>query len=257
MSLDSKIIILATEGDTANITHNYLSQNASIDQVFFEQPVSRKSFLSRRIKRLGFFQVAGQVMFQVLVPKLLNGSAKKRIKELMQEHNLDTAAISPDKITHVNSVNSKTCIELLKNANPSLVVVNGTRIISQQVLDSVSCPFVNMHAGITPYYRGVHGGYWALVNDEKERCGVTVHLVDKGIDTGNILKQTTIEPTAKDNFLTYPYLQLADGLKLLSGLIDPLLSGEYVAVSNSEKGKLWHHPTLWTYIFNKVRLGVK
>ena len=257
MSLDNKIIILATEGDTANITYNYLSQTARIDQVLFEQPVSRKKFLSRRIKRLGFFQVVGQVMFQVLIPIALKGSAKTRIKELMQKHNLDMALISRDIVTHVNSVNSKTCIELLKEANPSLVVVNGTRIISQKVLDSVDCPFVNMHAGITPHYRGVHGGYWALVNEEKERCGVTVHLVDKGIDTGNILKQTTIEPTAEDNFLTYPYLQLAAGLKLLSGLIDPLLSGEYVAVNSSEKGKLWHHPTLWTYIRNRIRLGVK
>ena len=41
-----------------------------------------------------------------------------------------------------------------------------------------------MHAGITPQYRGVHGGYWAVVNNDPEHCGVTIHFVDKGIDTG-------------------------------------------------------------------------
>jgi methionyl-tRNA formyltransferase len=44
-----------------------------------------------------------------------------------------------------------------------------------------------VHAGITPRYRGTHGGYWVLLNNDPGHCGVTIHLVDPGIDTGSIV----------------------------------------------------------------------
>src|SRR5438093_9923670 len=53
------------------------------------------------------------------------------------------------------------------------VVVNGTRIISEAVLTASDAVFINMHAGITPKYRGVHGGYWALYNGDGEAASST------------------------------------------------------------------------------------
>ena len=52
------------------------------------------------------------------------------------------------------------------------------------LLEAVPAVFLNTLAGITPSYRGVHGAYWALVQRQPDACGVTVHLVDAGIDTG-------------------------------------------------------------------------
>ena len=66
-------------------------------------------------------------------------------------------------------------------------------------------------AGITPLYRGVHGAYWALAEGRRDLCGVTVHRVDAGIDTGEVLAQVLIDPTPQDNFVTYPWLQVAEG----------------------------------------------
>ena len=71
-------------------------------------------------------------------------------------------------------------VALLTSLRPVVVVVNGTRIIAARVLESAGCPVVNLHAGITPRYRGVHGGYWALAERHPEWVGTTVHLVDPG-----------------------------------------------------------------------------
>ena len=97
-------------------------------------------------------------------------------------------------------------------ARPTLVVVHGTRIIASRVLESLGCPAVNVHAGITPRYRGVHGGYWALAEGHPEWVGTTVHLVDPGIDTGAILAQATFDVTDEDTIATYPDLHLIHGL---------------------------------------------
>ena len=95
------------------------------------------------------------------------------------------------------------------------MLVNGTRIISKKTLESVPATFINIHTGITPAFRGVHGGYWAMATGKKNLFGTTVHYVDTGVDTGGIIEQVFIEPPKQDNFYTYPYLQYASVLPVL------------------------------------------
>jgi methionyl-tRNA formyltransferase len=148
----------------------------------------------------------------------------------------------------VSSINSEKCIEALKSIRPDLVLVNGTRIISGKVLNCVNAKFIYIHAGITPRYRGVHGAYWAVVNKDKENCGVSTHFVDEGIDTGNIIYQSIIEVTEKDNFVTYPYLQLAYGINDLRKAIGDYFSGNITVIDSKLESSLRTHPTLFQYI---------
>ncbi|MEJ7677594.1 MAG: formyltransferase family protein [Segetibacter sp.] len=115
-----------------------------------------------------------------------------------------------------------------------------------------------MHVGITPGYRGVHGAYWALVNNDKAHAGVTIHYIDEGIDTGKVIAQDTISITAKDNFVTYPYLQIAKGLPLIIEAIKAIKNGERPgSIPLVTFSKLWSHPTLSEYIKNWLTKGIK
>jgi methionyl-tRNA formyltransferase len=58
---------------------------------------------------------------------------------------------------------------------------------------------INCHAGALPFYRGRNILNWALLNDEKE-FGVTVHYVDGGIDTGDIIVQDLIPIQPQDDY---------------------------------------------------------
>ncbi len=109
-----------------------------------------------------------------------------------------------------------------------------------------------MHVGITPKYRGVHGGYWALVNNDTSNCGVTIHLVDPGIDTGSVIYQQQIAVTGKDNFVTYPLLQLSAGLPLLMTAIDDILQGRLTVKQGTGESRLWSHPTFGQYVYNRL-----
>jgi len=116
----------------------------------------------------------------------------------------------------------------LKRANPDVVVVNGTRIIAEKVLHSVPATFLNTHSALRPLYRGAHGGYWALVKKDRANCGVTIHVVDAGIDTAALFYPSRIEPGRADNFVTYPYLQLAAAIDLLRRAISEAANGTIV-----------------------------
>jgi folate-dependent phosphoribosylglycinamide formyltransferase PurN len=128
--------------------------------------------------------------------------------------------------------------------------VNGTRIIGPKTLGAVECWFINTHAGITPAYRGVHGGYWALAEGRADQVGTTVHLVDGGVDTGPVIARRRFEVTPRDNFATYPYLHTAAGIPPLLDAVHQALTGSLAAAPApaGERSVLRHHPTLWTYL---------
>lgn len=82
---------------------------------------------------------------------------------------------------------------------------------------------INCHAGKLPFYRGRNILNWALINDEKE-YGITVHYVDEGIDTGDIILQRVYPITEEDNYKTLlerAYVDCAqilyDAIKLIVG----------------------------------------
>jgi methionyl-tRNA formyltransferase len=172
---------------------------------------------------------------------------------------LDDTPRPPD--FRVESVNSPETIDLLARLQPGVVVVNGTRIISSRVLESINCPVINTHAGLTPRYRGVHGGYWALAEGHPEEVGTTVHLVDNGIDTGRVLARARFDTSPSDSIITYPYLHLAAGLPLLIDSVGTALRGQDLAPIDDEspsvESRLFTHPTLWRYLRLRATRGVR
>jgi methionyl-tRNA formyltransferase len=60
-------------------------------------------------------------------------------------------------------------------------------ILKKDLLDLFHAKAVNLHISLLPYCRGAHPVFWSIL-DEKS-LGVTIHLLDEGLDTGNILFQ--------------------------------------------------------------------
>lgn len=253
------VVLLAGQHDTTWFVYNALRDQFKIEKVILESGGgSRKKFIQRRIKRLGYWVVAGQILFAVLCSKWLNKEASQRIEAIKQKMNLDDREDKSSRVVPVNSVNTDVCREELKKLSPRVVIVNGTGIIGKKTLQCTDAIFINTHVGITPEYRGVHGGYWALACDDRKNCGVTVHLVDTGIDTGSILYQDTIEPGPKDNFKSYIYLQYGAAIPLLKKAVQDALVGSLSPFKKEGvQSKLWYHPTLWFYLRKRWFKGVR
>lgn len=250
-----KVLLLGTDCDSTWIVANYLNEFYNLENIIVEKNVSKIKLIKNRIKKLGFIKVFGQLLFQVLVYPLIKPLSQKRIIEICNENNLNNnAALLFEKTTLVESVNDSNTIDLIKNFSVDIIVINGTRILSKNFLKNFESPIINTHVGITPKYRGVHGAYWALANNDKENCGVTVHLVDSGIDTGGVINQIIIFPNNHDNIVTYPYLQIAAALPMLKEAVE---SPKPLKENSIKESFLWYHPTLYDYIKNIITLGVK
>ncbi len=81
--------------------------------------------------------------------------------------------------------NDAVCKELLEAEQPDVVVLGGTRIIKPQILAIPRRCTVNAHPGLLPWLRGSASVGWALYKDLP--VGATVHFIDPGIDTGDII----------------------------------------------------------------------
>lgn len=64
------------------------------------------------------------------------------------------------------------------------------KLISQEVIDKTEYGFINTHPSLLPNNRGKHYNFWALV--EQSPFGVSIHFIDKGIDSGDIIAQCVI-----------------------------------------------------------------
>jgi folate-dependent phosphoribosylglycinamide formyltransferase PurN len=105
----------------------------------------------------------------------------------------------------------------------------------------------------------VHGGYWALAEGRPDFVGTTVHLVDKGIDTGTIIAQAHFEVTKHDNFATYPYLHTAAGISILVPAVRAALAGNiaFQEPPDTVGSRLRHHPSAWFYLKNRLLRGIR
>ncbi|WP_284651809.1 formyl transferase [Flavobacterium terrisoli] len=256
--MSKKIVLLGGKGISTTAVYNSVDKEHGITLTIIEEKENSKVFIKRRIKRLGLLTVLGQISFQLVVPKALSVFSKKRRKQIIEQSQLDFSEIPADKIKKVSSVNAPETIALLQEINPDLIIVNGTRIISKKVISAVECRFINTHAGITPKYRGVHGAYWAMANNDIENCGVTVHFVDEGIDTGTVIAQEKVAMSSSDNFTTYPLVQLSKGLELLNKAIADFFNNTLVVQKEkSMSSNLYYHPTLWYYLGKLIFKGIK
>lgn len=96
-------------------------------------------------------------------------------------------------------INRDESVEIIKSLSPDLIVVAAFgQIISQRILDIPRFGSINVHASLLPKYRGAAPINWVIIQGEKE-TGVTTMLMDKGLDTGNILLQRKLEIFPEEN----------------------------------------------------------
>jgi len=118
-------------------------------------------------------------------------------------------------------INLEDCYELEETLFLSLEY---DRLIQPALFKSAR--LVNIHFSYLPFYKGMYTSYWPIMNDEK-RSGVTLHEIDAGIDTGDIIAQKWFdigdEVTCRDLYLNY----ISHGTSLVEEYVERLLRGDY------------------------------
>ena len=78
-------------------------------------------------------------------------------------------------------INNENIIQEIIKINPDLLVCYGSSLIKDKLIAVFENRFLNVHLGLSPYYRGSGTNTWALINNEPHMVGATFMYLNKGI----------------------------------------------------------------------------
>lgn len=97
----------------------------------------------------------------------------------------------------VKNINDKKALDFLKEKSPDYVIYGGGGIIRKSFIKVAKDKIINAHSGPLPYIRGMNACEWSILMGYKP-C-ITVHFINRGIDTGDILYKKEIKIEKDDN----------------------------------------------------------
>ena len=115
----------------------------------------------------------------------------KSIYDLQKAQGLD--------IVKCNTLNDKNVIDYLKQSKPDCIVFTGGGLIRNEVLENAGKGVINCHIGVLPEYRGMDVVEWPVLVDDNNNIGMTVHFMDKGVDTGDIIRVKKVSSKTSSN----------------------------------------------------------
>ena len=251
----SGICVVTAGGPYPWIIINALGKEFGPIDVVLEEPEPRLGFLKRRARKIGWIVTAGQFATMVLV-RLGKKRFEKRIERIVQENGLEEEVKPEHPVTNIDSINSEAFLKAIERIDPKVILLVGCRIAKPGVLAAIKIPVLNYHAGITPQYRGMNCGYWALASGDPGNFGGTVHLVDKGVDTGAVLYQARGRPAPDDNLMTYTHRIAAISRDACAAAVRDALDGKLRPAAVSGPSRQYYHPTIWQYVWTGLARGV-
>jgi phosphoribosylglycinamide formyltransferase 1 len=131
---------------------------------------------------------------QARIAIVLSDSPDALILQRATNHGIPTALIdcSPFPQKFPEHIQQATALKL-KQAGVDLVCLAGfMRLVKQPLLEAFPSRILNIHPSLLPAFPGV-AAWEQAIHAKADKTGVTVHLVDEGMDTGPILLQESLE----------------------------------------------------------------
>ena len=137
-----------------------------------------------------------------------------------------------NKSADLNSLDKSQFKEALSS---DLYVVFGASYIKGWLIDFlVDKKAINIHMGLSPFYRGSSCNFWALYDDDPSYVGATIHMLNKGLDSGDILFHCVPKLSASDTSFDFTMRSVLVAQK---GLVETVNSGEIFSMKSVKQDK--------------------
>ena len=97
-----------------------------------------------------------------------------------------------EKIFEISDMKNENTYDFIKKADPDIILsIYWRYLLPEEIFSYPKYGCINYHAAMLPYNRGKNPNVWPII--ENTPAGVTLHYIDKGIDTGEIIAQKEVE----------------------------------------------------------------
>lgn len=212
------------------------------------------------------FRVTGVVREPVYVPKT---SGSEQDRTVLQSHfsRRDSAEkqyflasrgrpITSGEVLDLEKkgdINLPEVREWIVSRSPDLLLLYGCSVIQAELIDAFPGRCVNMHLGLSPYYRGSATNFWPLVNREPELVGATIHLATRKIDAGDILKQVRPSIADSDDNHDIGCKAIIAGIDTLIAAVEDYKTGRRTPVKQEGSGRYYRRSDFSAEAVMKMR----
>jgi methionyl-tRNA formyltransferase len=208
MSKELNIYLLAYPDNPVGkvFIETFRRKNVPIKGIVVEEKKgkSNRTRLMKKVQKVGLTTALKRIL-QVYWLKL----TKRNIVHLAEKYEID--------VLRVNRFNSKKCAALLDTLDIDLFAIVSAPILKDYVFNKAKSGCLNAHPGWLPKYRGLGGNAYAVQNGDSP--GVTVHFIDEGIDTGNIIVREKLSILRGDTIAKINDRAMARGAELMADVI--------------------------------------
>jgi methionyl-tRNA formyltransferase len=136
-------------------------------------------------------------------------------------------------VKKIQNPNSKKFCEYLAKLKPDIIINQSQTIIKKRLLSIPEIGIINRHNALLPKNRGRLTPFWVMYKKEQE-TGVSIHFVEEGIDSGDIIVQKKFTVSPKDNFNTIVKKNYAIAGKAMLEAIEKLENGFTDYIKNDD-----------------------
>ncbi len=178
-----RLVIVTGDGPEHRYVANAIGARHEVSAILVCDPPRPRSW--HRVLRkspVRFFDKALRALYLKAIR-----DAGARSESLLRVLGPESAAFAhPDLVTRVGRPKEGMLARRVAEFSPDVIAVYGTGIIPGEVLALAGSVALNMHTGLSPWYRGVACAFWPLVENEPDKVGATVHECTSAVDGGSI-----------------------------------------------------------------------
>ncbi|MFN8416084.1 MAG: formyltransferase family protein [Cytophagaceae bacterium] len=203
-----------------------------------------------------------KVNFSLFIEKVIEktflSSIGKAWMGMLNKYKTEYPSFPNTALIDVENINSDDAYHFTNKLNPDLILVSGTRLVNERMLQlKPTIGILNLHTGISPYVKGgPNCTNWCLANKDYHLIGNTIMWIDKGIDSGNILTTELTPLDGNENLkeLHFKVMEHAHALYIKAVKFIGEQKTQSIKQSDIAKGKTFYNKD-WNLI-QKMKLVI-
>jgi folate-dependent phosphoribosylglycinamide formyltransferase PurN len=129
------------------------------------------------------------------------------------------------EIREVTNINSHKLVAWAAQEAFDVLCLFGTSILNQIWLEAFPNRIVNLHLGLSPFYRGSATLFWPFVEKDLEHLGTTIHIATEKVDAGAIIRRVYPDLKTSDSYYDITNRLIRDSIDQFPTAVFSYLSG--------------------------------
>lgn len=155
------------------------------------------------------------------------------------------------KIKH-GEINSLSASSTIKEIAPDMILLFGTSIIRDPLLKNFSGRIINLHLGLSPYYKGSATNLFPYYFNEPECVGASFHLATSEVDAGAVLHQMRPEISVSDSLHSIGNKTILKAGEVLPEVVESYFGGNVTPIQQDDQGRICRIKDLTPAVLRKI-----